>query len=124
MESTKMSYVNAVSYVLDNIDGLPGDVTDSLTRLKASLVKRVTDNSEKKNERMQENLGKADILRAFLLDNRGNKFTASELFTQCGQEIGATSAQGITYLAGLLIADTSSGIGKVVERRRVYYKAI
>lgn len=124
MESTKMSYVNAVSYVLDNVSNLPSDVTDSLTRLKASLEKRTATNSEKKNERMQENQGKAGILCAFLLENRGNKFTASELFTQCGQEIGVTSAQGITYLAGLLISDTTSGIGRVTERRRVYYTAI
>lgn len=120
----KRSYASAVGYVLDNVTSLPVDVTESLTRLKASLDKRAATGAEKKDGRLQENMEKAHNLRAFLLDNRGSKFTASDLFTQCGANIGVTSAQGITYLANLLISDTESGIGKVTERRRVYYKAL
>lgn len=113
---TKMTYVNALSYVLEKCE-MPADVREKLDALKEQQVKRNSSDSGKPTKKQAENVALADAL--FEVMKRVNKpCTVSEYMAQ-DETFGAMTNQKVSALMRVL--ESSGKVVKTTEKRKSYF---
>ena len=97
---TKMTYVAALSYVLDNMSGVPADVVEKLEALKGQIEKR--NSADRKPTKSQiANEGLKEKVYAVLT---ATPCTVSELMTR-DPDLSALSNQKVSALVNSLVED-------------------
>lgn len=68
---TKMTYVNALDFVLSTYADMPAEVAEKLTALRDAQVKRNATKSDKPTKAQVANMGVKDNILTFLSDKSG-----------------------------------------------------
>ena len=102
---TKMTYVAALSYVLENVTDLPAEVAEKLTALKAQTEKRNTADRKPTKVQVANEALKAKVLEVLTAEPA----TVTELMAR-DADLGALSNQKVSALVNALVAD-----GKAVK---------
>ena len=93
MTNSKMTYVAALSFVLENCPDLPADVAEKLTALKAQTEKR--NSADRKPTKNQiANMALADVVAEVLAD-AGKPLTITEIM-QADERLSGLSNQKVT----------------------------
>lgn len=111
---TKMTYVAALTYVLENVTDLPAEVADKLTALKAQTEKRNTAERKPTKAQVANEALKATVLTA--LDSE--PVTITELMAR-NADLGALSNQKVSALVNALVDEGK--VTKTVEKRKSYF---
>ena len=115
---TKMTYVNAIDYVLDTYTIDNAEVREKLDALKAQLIKRA--GAERKpTAKQNENASIRAEVVAFINDNMAdNGFTCAELIATCPVLAGKSNQ----YVSALMRQAVQAGeISKGTVKRRTYF---
>lgn len=115
MNTEKMTYVRALSYVLSNCTDLPTEVVEKLEALCAQIEKRNAADREPTKEQ-QANI--TSLLA--LMVSSGENLTVSDWMAK-GKPFASMSNQKVSALMRILEADGK--VVKTTEKRRSYFKA-
>lgn len=117
----KMTYMRALSYVLDNCNDLPIDVIEKLEALRARTEKRHSSDS-KPTKKQEENTELANQLYELMLMEGGNH-TVSEWIAISGSEtVRSLTNQKVSALMRIL--EREGKVAKTSEKRKSYFEAI
>lgn len=117
MATQKMTYVEALSYVLSNCE-LPEDVREKIDACKASYLKRNASKGERKPSKKQvEN----EALKVEILDFLHEDPNLLRQAKDVGAHFGKSSQWASALLRQMVEAGT---VEKVVEKRVSYFKAV
>jgi hypothetical protein len=115
---TKMTYANALSYVLSAEISLPEDVREKLTALKSSVEKKKS--SEKKPTAQQvANDAVKEAILSHMANDPDRMFTITELMKEVPALSEATNQRTSALVRQLM------NIGKVVrieDKRKAYFQ--
>ena len=116
----KMTYVRALSYVLDNCNDLPTDVIEKLEALRTQTEKRHSSDS-KPTKKQEENTELANQLYELMLREGGNH-TVSEWIAISGSEtVRSLTNQKVSALMRIL--EREGKVVKTSEKRKSYFEA-
>jgi len=107
---TKMTYVAALSYVLENVADLPADVAEKLTALKEQTEKRNT--ADRKPTKTQVQNAELSEVVAEVLRNAGAPMTITEIMG-ANETLGALSNQKVSAI----VRGMGDRVVKVTEKR-------
>lgn len=119
MTNEKMTYVRALSYVLETYTDMPTDVAEKLEALKAQTEKRHS-SSDKPTKAQTENAELANRLYELMLSKTG-KYTVSE-WMSFGEPFSEMSNQKVSALMRAL--EKSGKVLKSAEKRKSYFEAV
>lgn len=107
---TKMTYVAALSYAIENLTNAPADVLEKLTALKEQTEKR--NSADRKPTKAQKmNVELAEVV-AEVLTNAGKPLTVTEVM-QADERLAGLSNQKVTAV----IRSMGDRITKVPDKR-------
>ena len=107
---TKMTYVAALSYVLENVADLPADVAEKLTALKEQTEKRNA--ADRKPTKTQVQNAELSEVVAEVLRNAGAPMTITEIMG-ANETLGALSNQKVSAI----VRGMGDRVVKVTEKR-------
>lgn len=110
----KMTYVAALTYVLENVTDLPEAVADKLTALKAQTEKRNAADRKPTKAQMANEVLKGKVLEVLTAEPA----TVTDLMGR-DAELGALSNQKVSALVNALV-DEGKAV-KTVEKRKSYF---
>lgn len=118
---TKMTYVNAIDFVLDTYGGMDDfnrEAYDKLIALKEQLAKRASA-ERKPTAKQNENANVRAEVVAFIKDNMAdNGFTCAELIATCPVLAGKSNQ----YVSALMRQAVQAGeVSKGTVKRRTYF---
>ena len=114
----KMTYVRALSYVLDNCNNLPTDVIEKLEALRTQTEKRHSSDS-KPTKKQEENTELANQLYELMLMEGGNH-TVSEWIAISGSEtVRSLTNQKVSALMRIL--EREGKVVKTSEKKKSYF---
>lgn len=117
MTNEKMTYVRALSFVLDSEDiSLPEDVREKLEALSVSLEKRNSGGSKKVNAEREAALER--VLE--VMEDAGTPVTASDIM-RADLEFFRSNQQVTGYLYSLI---EQGKVEKVTEKRKTFFKLV
>lgn len=117
----KMTYMRALSYVLDNCNDLPIDVIEKLEALRTQTEKRHSSDN-KPTKKQEENTALANQLYELMLIKGGNH-TVSEWIAISGSEtVRSLTNQKVSALMRIL--EREGKVAKTSEKRKSYFEAI
>lgn len=117
--TSKMTYVAALTYALENLTDAPADVVEKLTALRDQTTKRNASATAKPTAKQVENEGvKQTILD--LLTERG-KMTVSELM-EADATMGAMTNQRVSALVRQLLL--AGKVERIEDKRKAYFQTI
>ena len=116
--TNKMTYVRALSYVLENYTNMPEDVTEKLSALREQTEKRHSDSKPTKAQ--TENAELANQLYELMLSKNGKR-TVSEWMAQ-DEMFGNMSNQKVSAIMRIL--EKSGKVVKSAEKRKSYFEAV
>mgnify|MGYP004637923565 CR=1 FL=1 len=117
MENKKMTYVQALSFVLDSDDiSLPSDVREKLEALSVSLEKRNNGGSKKVSAEREAALER--VLE--VMEDAGTPVTASDIM-RADLEFFRSNQQVTGYLYSLI---EQGKVEKVTEKRKTFFKLV
>lgn len=119
MNTEKMTYVRALSYVLSNCADLPTEVAEKLEALRAQTEKRNTADNKKPSKTQQANIDLSASLLS-LMASTGENLTVSDWMAK-GEPFASMSNQKVSALMRILEDDGK--VTKSTEKRRSYFKA-
>lgn len=111
---TKMTYVAALSFVLENCTDLPAEVAEKLTALKAQTEKRNSADRKPTKAQIANEALKARVLEVLTAEPA----TVTEIMAR-DEELTALSNQKVSALVNAL-ADEGKAV-KTVEKRKSYF---
>ncbi len=116
MMNSKVTYVDALSFVLDSCD-LPVEISEKLSVLKGQIVRR--NSAERKPTAKQRANAEANALLGenilTILKTNGGQMTVSEICEVLGGEVS-------TQKVSAVIKSLGSAVERSVEKRKAYYK--
>lgn len=115
----KMTYVRALTYVIENYTDMPEDVAEKLEALRAQTEKRHS-SSDKPTKAQTENTELANQLYMLMLEKTG-KYTVSE-WMSFGEPFSEMSNQKVSALMRIL--EKAGKVVKSAEKRKSYFKAV
>lgn len=111
---TKMTYVAALSFVLENCPDLPTEVAEKLTALKAQTEKRNTADRKPTKAQLANETLKAKVAEVLTAEPA----TVTELMAR-DAELAALSNQKVSALVNALV-DEGRAV-KSVDKRKSYF---
>lgn len=111
---TKMTYVAALTYVLENVTDLPEDVAEKLTALKAQTEKRNSAERKPTKAQVANEALKATVLTVLTAEPA----TVTELMAR-NADLGALSNQKVSALVNALVDEGKAT--KTVDKRKSYF---
>lgn len=111
---TKMTYVAALSFVLENCTDLPTEVAEKLAALKAQTEKRNTADRKPTKAQLANEALKAKVAEVLTSEPA----TVTELMAR-DADLGALSNQKVSALVNALV-DEGRAV-KTVEKRKAYF---
>ena len=100
MMNSKMTYVAALTYVLENVTDLPTDVAEKLTALKAQTEKRNTADRKPTKAQVANEALKGKVVAVMTKEPA----TVTELMAR-DADLGALSNQKVSALVNALVRD-------------------
>lgn len=119
MNTEKMTYVRALSYVLSNCADLPTEVAEKLEALRAQTEKRNTADNKKPSKTQQANIDLSASLLS-LMASTGENLTVSDWMAK-GEPFASMSNQKVSALMRIL--ENDGKVAKSTEKRKSYFKA-
>lgn len=111
---TKMTYVAALTYVLENVTDLPADVAEKLTALKAQTEKRNSAERKPTKAQVANEALKATVLSVLTSEPA----TVTELMARSA-DLSALSNQKVSALVNALVDENKAT--KTVDKRKSYF---
>ena len=111
---TKMTYVAALTYVLENVTDLPEDVAEKLTALKAQTEKRNSAERKPTKAQVANEALKATVLTVLTSEPA----TVTELMARSA-DLSALSNQKVSALVNALVDENKAT--KTVDKRKSYF---
>lgn len=111
---TKMTYVAALNYVLENVTDLPEDVAEKLTALKAQTEKRNSAERKPTKAQVANEALKATVLTVLTSEPT----TVTELMARSA-DLSALSNQKVSALVNALVDEGKAT--KTVDKRKSYF---
>lgn len=111
---TKMTYVAALTYVLENVTDLPADVAEKLTALKTQTEKRNSAERKPTKAQVANEALKATVLTVLTSEPA----TVTELMARSA-DLSALSNQKVSALVNALVDENKAT--KTVDKRKSYF---
>ena len=121
MNEQKMTYVRALSYVLDNYNDLPTDVIEKLEALRTQTEKRHSSDN-KPTKKQEENTELANQLYELMLTQGGSHTVSEWIAISDSETMRSCSNQKVSALMRML--EKSGKVAKSTEKRKSYFEAI
>ena len=116
----KMTYVRALSYVLDNCNDLPTDVIEKLEALRTQTEKRHSSDS-KPTKKQEENTELANQLYELMLMEGGNHTVSEWIAISSSETVRSLTNQKVSALMRIL--EREGKVAKTSEKRKSYFEA-
>lgn len=114
MTNSKMTYVAALTYAIENLSNAPVDVIEKLSALKAQTEKR--NSAERKPTKTQlENANLADVV-AEVLTNAAKPMTITEIMA-ADERLASLSNQKVSAI----VRGMGDRIAKTTDKRKSYF---
>lgn len=116
----KMTYVRALSYVLDNCNDLPTDVIEKLKALRTQTEKRHSSDS-KPTKKQEENTELANQLYELMLMEGGTHTVSEWIAVSNSETVRSLTNQKVSALMRIL--EQEGKVVKTSEKRKSYFEA-
>ena len=116
----KMTYVRALSYVLDNYNDLPADVVEKLEALHTQTEKRHSSDG-KPTKKQEENTELANQLYELMLMEGGNHTVSEWIAVSNSETVRSLTNQKVSALMRIL--EREGKVVKTSEKRKSYFEA-
>ena len=116
----KMTYVRALSYVLDNYNDLPADVVEKLEALRTQTEKRHSSDG-KPTKKQEENTELANQLYELMLMEGGNHTVSEWIAVSNSETVRSLTNQKVSALMRIL--EREGKVVKTSEKRKSYFEA-
>lgn len=115
----KMTNAKALTFVLDNFDGMPEDVREKLEKMLAQTLKKNAGGTEKASAKALENQKFGEILLDFMADN--TVYTITELI----HKVEAFSGFSTSKVTAIITPLKEQGLVKRTESKgKVYWERV